>query len=324
MTTTPPLDDARIDAMRAQIMTAVDADVRARGRRTRHVLTGLAAAAVIVVAGGVGVSLGSDSRSEVTTASDSAGSDLAYADAAPPEIESPQIAPEAAGDAKEQFAAPGDRQVVRTGSATVIVSDPRSEADLIIERVEAFGGRVDSRSESGSGDTASAYLTVRVPTSRLTQAIDQLSQSGEVASVTLRNDDVTSTVVDLDARIRALTISIDRLEKILAESDTSADVVAAENALTQRQSQLEELTSQRAAISQDVSMARLDIDLVQEAQIQDVDPGGFLGGLTRGWNALVGTLNGVVEGAGAVLPWAGLALLAYGAARLVRRARRRA
>lgn len=332
--TTPTLDDTRVDAMRTKIMTAVDADVRSRGRRTRRVVTGLAAAAVIVVAGGIGVSIGS-SGSDMTTASDSAasaraGSDGAGSDSAGPEIGASQIAPEGVADAKNQddsatqLAAPDERQVIRTGSATVIVSDPRREAGRIIDRIEALGGRVDSRSESGSGDTASAYLTVRVPTSRLTQAVDQLSESGEVASVSLQNDDVTSTVVDLDARIRALKISIDRLEKILAGADTSADVVAAEDALTQRQSQLEELTSQRAAIGENVSMARLDIDLVQEDQLDEVDPGGFLGGLTRGWNALIGTLNGVVEGAGAVLPWAGIVLLGYGAVRLVRRARRRA
>lgn len=153
---------------------------------------------------------------------------------------------------------------------------------------------------------------MRVPSARLSQAVDQLSESGEVVSVSLQNDDVTSTVVDLDARIRALKISIDRLEKILAEADESADVVAAESALTQRQSELEAMTSQRDAIGEDVDLARLDIQLVQDEQIDDVDPDGFFGGLTRGWNSVISTLNGVVEGTGTVLPWAGVALLGYG------------
>ncbi len=143
--------------------------------------------------------------------------------------------------------------------------------------------------------------------------MDQLSESGDVVSVSLQNEDVTSTVVDLDARIRALKISIDRLEKILSEADKSADVVAAENALTQRQSELEAMTSQRDAIGEDVDLARLDIELVQDEQIDDVDPDGFFGGLTRGWNSLIATLNGVVEGTGTVLPWAAVALLGYAA-----------
>ena len=297
---TPPtsLDDERVDAMRASVMAAVDADVRARGRRVRRVGAGIVAAATVVVIAGIGASA-LQGGGVVTSASDSGA---ATAD---------ELAP---GDAKAVAPEAADtdvRQIVRTGSATVVVDDPRREVGRIVGRIEALGGRVDSRNESGSGKTASAYLTVRVPSARLSQAVDQLSGSGEVVSVSLQNEDVTSTVVDLDARIRALKISIDRLEKILSEADKSADVVAAENALTQRQSELEAMTSQRDAIGEDVDLARLDIELVQDEQIDDVDPDGFFGGLTRGWNSLIATLNGVVEGAGTVLPWAAVALLGY-------------
>ena len=301
---TPTLDDTRIDAMRTSVMAMVDAGVRARGRRVRRIVTGAAAAAVFVVVGGLGASV-LQGDGDVVSASDSA-SDSALDGALD-------------GGAETSKVAPDERQVVRTGSATVVVDDPRREVSRIVRRVEALGGRVDARNESGAGSTASAYLTVRVPSAQLSEAVDQLSESGEVVSVSLQNDDVTSTVVDLDARIRALTISTDRLRKILADADTSADVVAAENALTQRQSQLEELTSQRDAIGEDVDLARLDIELVQDEQVDDVDPGGFLGGLTRGWNSLVGALNGIVEGAGTVIPWAGAALLGYAVVRAWRR-----
>ncbi|MGB9011612.1 MAG: DUF4349 domain-containing protein [Aeromicrobium sp.] len=287
MNTPTWLDDDRVDAMRASVMGAVDAKVRARGRRVRRAGASIVAAATVIVIAGVGASLLQGS-SVVTSASDG-------------------------GAATTEAVDTDVRQVVRTGSATVVVNNPRREVSRIVGRIESLGGRVDSRNESGSGKTASAYLTVRVPSARLSQAVDQLSQSGDVVSVSLQNDDVTSTVVDLDARIRALKISIDRLEKILSQADQSADVVAAENALTQRQSELEAMTSQRDAIGEDVDLARLDIELVQDEQIDDVDPDGFFGGLTRGWNSLIAALNGVVEVAGTMLPWAAVALLGYAA-----------
>lgn len=284
---TPTLLDDRVDAMRAAVMGAVDTNVRARGRRVRRAGASIVAAATVIVIAGVGASLLQGS-SVVTSASDG-------------------------GAATTEAVDTDVRQIVRTGSATVVVNNPRREVSRVVGRIESLGGRVDSRNESGSGKTASAYLTVRVPSARLSQAVDQLSQSGDVVSVSLQNDDVTSTVVDLDARIRALKISIDRLEKILSQADQSADVVAAENALTQRQSELEAMTSQRDAIGEDVDLARLDIELVQDEQVDDVDPDGFFGGLTRGWNSLIAALNGVVEVAGTMLPWAAVALLGYAA-----------
>ncbi|MGA8851055.1 MAG: DUF4349 domain-containing protein [Aeromicrobium sp.] len=284
---TPTLLDDRVDAMRAAVMGAVDTNVRARGRRVRRAGASIVAAATVIVIAGVGASLLQGS-SVVTSASDG-------------------------GAATTEAVDTDVRQIVRTGSATVVVNNPRREVSRVVGRIESLGGRVDSRNESGSGKTASAYLTVRVPSARLSQAVDQLSQSGDVVSVSLQNDDVTSTVVDLDARIRALKISIDRLEKILSQADQSADVVAAENALTQRQSELEAMTSQRDAIGEDVDLARLDIELVQDEQIDDVDPDGFFGGLTRGWNSLIAALNGAVEVAGTMLPWAAVALLGYAA-----------
>lgn len=314
--TTPTLDDTRVDAMRTPVMAAVDADVRTRGRRTRQVLVGAAAAALIVVAGGIGASLNQSGGDALTASDSSESASSASADSGSDSFAPSAVAPEGvvAPDADGAKAAPEEeRQVIRTGSATVVVKDPRRETGRIIARVEALGGRVDSRNESGSGDTALAYLSVRVPTPRLTEAVKQLSESGEVVSVSLQNDDVTSTAVDLDARIRALNISTDRLENILADSDSSAEIVAAEDALTQRQAQLEALTSQRTSLGEDVEMARLDIELVQDEQIEEVDPSGFMGGLTRGWNALVGAVNGIVEGAGTALPWVGVALLGYGA-----------
>lgn len=310
--TSPTLPDDRIDKMRLTVMHKVDQDITRRGRRMRNTI-GLTAASVLVVG------LGGYALSSIETSSnDSGGTESAPF---PNAMRNDSSAGDSAGSSAEAQKSTDDRQVITTGQVTVTVTDPRGVAQKLSSWVESIGGRVDERSEDGSGDDTSARVTVRVPSTRVTATIDRLKTYGVVDDVSLQNDDVTSQAEDLDARIEALRLSIDRLEKIMANADTSNEVIKAENALTKRQEQLESLEAQRAGIKDQVSLSTLSIDLTQRARVDSVEPGGFSGGLRGGWNALVSTVNQVVEVAGALLPWAAILAAAYGAYRLVTRRR---
>ena len=152
----------------------------------------------------------------------------------------------------------------------------------------------------------------------MSAALAELATYGDVGTVDIQNDDVTAQGQDLDARIKALELSIDRLEKILAKADSSAEVVSAEGALTQRQEQLESLQAQRKGLTEQVDLSTLYVELIQKGSTSTVSPGGFTGGLTKGWNALVDTVNGIVSLAGVLVPWLGLALAGWLIWRLAR------
>jgi hypothetical protein len=315
----PTLSDERVASMRSSVMHAVDQDIAKRGHRVRSTI-GLAAASVLVVGfGAAGISALNNSS---TSGDDSAGSSSGAT-----MKEAPSRTELSAGDnagGSESSVTKEDREVITTGEINVTVKEPRAVAQKISAYVDSIGGRVDTRTENGSGDDASAFVTVRVPSTKVTATIDRLKTYGTVNDVSLQNDDVTAQAKDLDARIDALRLSIDRLEKIMASSDTSGELIKAENALTQRQEQLERLQAERKGIADQVSLSTLSIDLSQAARPDSVEPGGFKGGLTDGWNALVSTVNYVVEVAGTLLPWAAIMLALYGAYRLVSRRRRRA
>ena len=315
--TTPELDERRIDAMRSSIMHTVDADVARRGRRTRRRLGALAAACFVVVIGGLGFSqlVTSTSQDALTadrgtseSGGDSALREGTTADEAAPET---QVAPRDA------------REVITTGSVDVTVDDPRDAAERFSAWVESKSGRVDGRTESKDDEgRASASLTVRVPSDQMSNALAELGTYGDVGTVDVQNQDVTAQGQDLDARIRALEISIDRLEKILADATSSAQVVRAEGALTQRQEQLESLQAQRKALTDQVSLSTLHVELVQKGSASSVSPGGFQGGLIKGWDALVDTVNGIVSLAGVLLPWLAVALVVWILWRVAGRVRR--
>ena len=320
MTTTPELDDRRIEAMRSSIMSTVDDDVARRGRKMRRGLGVVAAACVVVVVGGVGVSALTGGSGSADQAGTSQAAEPGVAGDSGGIRQDAALGQDEADDAPAKVAPRDVREVVTTGSVDVTVSDPRATAEQFTTWIEKRAGRVDGRTESKDDEgRTSASLTVRVPSQQMSAALAQLATYGDVGTVDVQNDDVTAQGQDLDARIKALELSIDRLEKILAKADSSAEVVSAEGALTQRQEQLESLQAQRKGLTEQVHLSTLYVELIQKGSASTVSPSGFKGGLAKGWDALVDTVNAIVSLAGILVPWLGLALLAWVLWRLGRR-----
>lgn len=321
-----PLDQDRIDRMREGVFLAVDEDVRRRGRRGRRVRAGaVAACAVAVLAGLVPTYLATTDRTGASSAGDSASS-----------AESPSGGRAEVGDEPPRGDVDAGRQVVVTGSATVRVADPERAAGRLAAWVGDIGGRVDQRSTTAPGvdapqADATANLTIRVPAARVEAALDELRSLGTVEQVDVGRDDVTARVSDLDARIRSLRTSVERLRGILAEADDADDLLAAERSLSERQGELESLQAQRRVVGDQVALAALTVDLVASDGPATVQPGGFVGGLQSGWDALAATLDEGVRVVGVLLPWLGVGLVVWAAGwglrrtlgRDVRRARAR-
>jgi len=216
-------------------------------------------------------------------------------------------AAKAAGDTSAQTAADAaGRQVITTGTVQVTVKDPRAAAEQVVTLVEGAGGRVDGRNETAaSGDQAArAHLTVRVPAGSMTAMIDDLRSIGDIGQISISSQDVTADAQDLDARIKAMRISVARMEDLLARSTTTTDLVAAEQALQQRQSSLETMLSQQARMAEQVALSTLDIDLTAPGAVPAAaSPHGFWDGIVVGWQSLVVALRAVVLVVGVLLPW---------------------
>lgn len=308
MNTTPTLDDDRVAAMRSGVMSEIDQSVRHRGRSLRRAAGGTLAAAVVLGVGAAGFAslITPDSPSVIAGASnDSAGADERAV--APDMAAMPEVANARNGvvDLSGEYAADADREVITIGSVSLEVTDARKAATGIATWVEDNGGRIDSRYD----DEGRSSLSVRVPAATVGATVEALEEFGDVTSTSIQREDVTSTARDLDARIESLTISTKRLQKIMDEATDSDQLIKAESALTQRQAELEGLQAQRSLMADQVALSTLSIEVVERAKAESVEPGGFVGGLRDGWNALVSMVNGVVTTTGVLVPWLGLALV---------------
>ena len=138
----------------------------------------------------------------------------------------------------------------------------------------------------------------------------------------ISRDDVTSTAVDLRARIVSARASVERLTALMGQSGSVADLIAAESALSERQAQLESYEQQLETLDEQVALSTLSVQLTEQTTAAEADPAGFGDGLLAGRNGLIASMNGLVVALGFLLPWLGIAALVLLAVWFIRRRRR--
>jgi hypothetical protein len=219
-----------------------------------------------------------------------------------------------------------ERDVVKTAAMTIMAANPSEAADKAAVVVEHADGRVDSRSEDAGSGTGRAQTSVvlRVPAAKLDETIRDLKALGTVEHAETTVEDVTAQRVDLDARIKALQTSVDRLLAIMRDAKDPEALIKAEDALSKRQAELDSLRAQREALGD-----RIDYSTVNVTFVADTVGGpapkeyqGFLGQVERGWDALVSVVGNLVLLLGLLLPWLAVLVvtggIGYGAIRLMR------
>jgi hypothetical protein len=261
--------------------------------RRHRTTVALIAAAVLAVAPACAAGHSPDSAPSAPQ------SDAGFAPAAPP--------PEA-GPAMKNAPAPAEvkRDIVKTASMSITTGNPAAVADKAVSLATDAGGRVDSRSEDAGSSSGRAHisLALRVPAAKLEGTLDEFKKLGTVQTVEVRADDVTSQRVDLDARIKALQTSVDRLLGIMRDAKDPEALIQAENALSQRQADLDSLRAQRTQLGDQIDYSTVNLDITAE-QIGGPAPQyqGFWGQVERGWHGLVSMASGAVMLFGLLLPW---------------------
>lgn len=213
------------------------------------------------------------------------------------------------------------RDIVTTGHVAITVDDVTGAADRLVDLVDAAGGHVDDHTEYNvAGQTRTADLTLRIPAAGIESFLDDVRGLGAVTAVSLTREDVTANRVDLDARIAALQTSVDRLTALMKSAATTADLLAAEDALSTRQADLDSLRAQRTQLGDRIDYATITVAVSSES---GPSAPGFVASVRRGWHALVAFSQGAVSLTGFLLPWLPVLGAAGWAALLWRRRRSR-
>lgn len=198
---------------------------------------------------------------------------------------------------------PADRQIIRTGFVTLRVEDVTKSAFDVHALVTKRNGLISSEDTQSSNDATYSTITAQIPAADLDAFIADVSKLGTVEAVNVNAQDVTTQVVDLDARIKALQGSIDRMTQLMAQATRIEDLLAIETQLSTRQAELDSLTAQRKYLGDQVAMSTITISISPVDQVTTVDAPGFLSGLQNGWAAFLSLIMVAITALGFFLPF---------------------
>jgi hypothetical protein len=192
-------------------------------------------------------------------------------------------------------------QIVKTGALSLEVADIDQSTTLARAAVAGLGGSVSQSNRSGSGDYTTASITFRIPSAKWDDALSALHKIGsKVLSEDTNSTDVTSQVIDLDARLDNLKRTEAALQTIMDKAVLMADVLAVQNQLTQTQGQIEQLTAQRDHLTNQAAMSTLTVTFQLPSKT-------VITQAAQGW-----TLSGQIDEAGAALVRIGQGLATIG------------
>ncbi|MGW5877134.1 DUF4349 domain-containing protein [Nocardiopsis terrae] len=271
-------------------------------------------------------------------AADGGGSSAEYAaESADRAAPGPQTEADAAeeGDTAEQDAGEGgvgsdvevgDRQLIHTANMTVRVDDVAEAAELAKEMTLGADGYVANESLSTpAGGSPEGNLVLRIPDEDYEGALDGLAELGDRSELERSVEDVTEEVADVESRIESSETALETLRGYLEEAEDVDDLLRVESEIQQRQEELEAFQARLESLRNRTAYSTVHLTLVPPATYLEEtteESVGFLGGLERGWRALVGLGQGAAVVVGWLLPFAAvLAVLGAGPLWLWRRRR---
>lgn len=319
-------------------MTTTSTIPTRRGRRRAPLLAGLVAAGTALLllgaCSGASDSAGSDSGGN-DMAAESADSSSGAATGGSRSAEAPSSSAASPARPKEApTSAPLQQRAVISSSTVSLVAEDVGAARRDVQRVvDQQRGLVSEEDTDTDADGVVAYarLVLRVPSSTFDETLDALEGIAELRSSQRTSEDVTTTVIDTEVRVRAQRRSLARVEQLLARADTLKDIIWIESQLTQRQGELDSLESQQAYLADQTSLSTITVDIERTPEAapkkkpekDEAEATGFVAGLSGGLDALGAALTAVATVVGALLPFAVLLALVGLPLWLVRRTVRR-
>jgi hypothetical protein len=156
------------------------------------------------------------------------------------------------------------RQIVFTGHITIESADVAQATTAAIDAVFGAGGAVWGQ-DTRTGPDPQTVLTIRVPPADFDRVLAAVAgvDGTTLVSQSVTSDDVTETVVDLDARIIAAESSVARVQTLLDAAVDLSTVFSLEEELASRQAALERLRGQRETVGDQVALATITLTIVE-------------------------------------------------------------
>ena len=170
-------------------------------------------------------------------------------------------------------------QLIKKAQLSVVVKSIDASTKSITEIVKKQQGDVlgfQNQKPPDSSIRQTATLEIRVPQAKLETTLDALAKLGSVQNRGLTAQDVTTQLVDNDARLRNLRKSEEVVLKIMERSGSVGDVLKAAQELSNIRESIERIDAELKSLRNQVAYSTINLTLEAAVSAQQ-DPEPSLG-----------------------------------------------
>lgn len=154
-----------------------------------------------------------------------------------------------------------DRLIIKTGSVAMVVDDVKVSVQIISDYAKANEGFVVSSNVYKQGVGLSGHVTIRIPSEKFDEKIDDIKEMGEVTSESVNGQDVTEEYVDLEAQMKNLKATETQFLEIMRRAYKIEDVLAVQRELTNVRDRIERIEGRMKYLTQSASLSTLTVHL---------------------------------------------------------------
>ena len=255
---------------------------------TAHRGARIAAALVAVILGATACSNDHDDASSATDVNVASrdeksptevggdGGQVAPADSDTPSAEAAAGPPgEQPGIADLPLIVPENKNLAIDVSYGIEVGDISKGINDLVALSDRHGGQIYERTINITDDRSStASFVIKLPPEQVEAAIADLDAIGIQRTASQGTEDITSQVVDIDARLVTAQASVERVRKLLEASTDLGQILSLESQLTERETLVEQYTAMKRALGDRVALAtlRVQLSLSPEPAVAPTEP----------------------------------------------------
>lgn len=182
----------------------------------------------------------------------------------------PEAAPDG-GEAQEEDRL-ASAKMVYTASIQAETQDYDACTAALEELVDRLGGYLEYASSDSRGDgSRSASYTVRVPAKEFRGFLKTVGEISHVTSQDQNAENISERYYDTESRLETQKTKMERLQALLSKAENMEDIIDLENAISETEYQIEQLTGSLRHYDSLVDFATIDVRLREVLRLTTVE-----------------------------------------------------
>ncbi len=241
-----------------------------------------------------------------------------------PEMDNMQFVQEQANDLGGGQTVPEtiERKIIQTADLRVEVKDIQSADGEIINLIYEIDGFIsNSRRWEVSNQRQYSSYTLRIPADKFTEALSKVESLGKVKDRSSYGQDVTEEYIDVESRLKNLTLQEERYRELLDRATVVEDILKIEQELERVRSSIESLQGRMNYLNDQIDLSTIYVELMEPEPITSSDVG-IVNALRQALRSMVDTFYDLIVRLGIIIPYLILIVLAYLIYRIFRKKRK--